>query len=260
VVVITADKVAAIGAQKSRIDDLATLLDKTTTIAAVIELLDGIRQLEAWKNLAASSDKLASVGDFIGVLGDGVKQLHAFQAGLKDASVRLGNIQGELDAILKDSGAAKQLADIRAQVSTELRAAVATLQDQTTATIQKVLIPIRANLSDVGDLVIGACAMAKLSGGTDQLRDLCARAKDVFTQANAFLADLDKRPGELFTSVTTKLEASLDTLIDDQSKQLIATAQQAVNDALKLPGAPGPATGAGSGSGSGSGAVPNPTR
>jgi hypothetical protein len=104
---ITAEKVEAVGQQQTRLDELAKLLDKAETVAAPLELLKAITTLDEWKTLAASSDKFKIVENVVIVLGEAVTQLHALQAGVKDGAVRLGNIKGELDAIMKDSGAAK---------------------------------------------------------------------------------------------------------------------------------------------------------
>jgi len=246
VVVVTADKVLAVATQKSRLDDLATFLDKVDTLAAPIELLNGFRQTPQWKSIAASSAKLATVDQIVVVLDQGVKTLRTFKVSLGEASKRLGDLGGELDKLLKDPGTAKQLADVRASISSQVRAAVVPLAVQVEDTITKAIAPIEAQLGDTADLVIGACAMAKLSGGGDDLKKLCARAKDVFGKATAYLADLKTKPAALFDDVTKQLELSLDQLVDTETKALIDSAQAKVNAALLLP----PQTGSGSGSGS----------
>jgi hypothetical protein len=229
IAVVTPDKVLAVATQKSRLDDLATFLDKLDTLAAPIELLNGFRQTPQWKSIASSSTKL--------------KTLRTFKVSLGEASKRLGDLGGELDKLLKDPGTAKQLADVRAQVSSELRAAIAPLALQVEDTITKAIAPIEAQLSDTADMVIGACAMAKLSGGGDDLKKLCGEAKDVFGKATAYLADLKTKPAALFDDVTKQLETQLDQLVDTETKALIDSAQAKVNAALLLP-----VTGSGSGS------------
>jgi hypothetical protein len=241
--VVTPDKVLAVATQKSRLDDLATFLDKLDKLAAPIELLNGFRQTPQWKSIASSSAKLATVDQIVVVLDQGVKTLRSFKVSLGEASKRLGDLGGELDKLLKDPGTAKQLADVRARVSSELRAAIVPLAIQVEDTITKAIAPIEAQLGDTADLVIGACAMAKLSGGGDDVKKLCGEAKDVFGKATAYLADLKTKPAALFDDVTKQLETQLDQLVDTETKALIDSAQATVNAALLLP----PQTGSGSG-------------
>lgn len=246
--VITADTVAAIGQQQTRLDELATLLDQAEVVAAPLELLTAMRQLDEWKVLAATGgDKLKAVDEVIAVLGDAVKQLHALQKSLRDGAVRLGNLEGELDALMKDTGAAKQLADVRAQVTTQVREVVDGVSKEVVATLQQVVLPLEQELEDVSDIVIGACAIAKMQGGSDALKESCTKAKAQFTAANAFLEDFKTKPQAMITDLTAQLEAQLGTLISEQEKQAIAAAQRAVNDALRLP-TPNPAAGSGAGS------------
>ncbi len=246
VVVVTAEKVEAVAQQQTRLDELATVLDKAEVLAAPIELLNAIRQLDAWKKIAGTSDKFKIVEEIVARLGDAVQQLALLKVGLKEGSVRLGNIKGELTKVLDQTGAAKRIEDLQADISKDLNAAFDQLSKEVVATVQKVLLPIKTQLTDVSDLVIGACAMAKLSGGSDQLKALCEKARDVFTEANTFLKDFEKRPTELFAAVRSKLEGELSLFIDAKTKTAMDMAQKAVDDALKLPVA------AGSGSGSGS--------
>lgn len=243
---ITAEKVAAIGAQQTRLDELATLLDKAETVAAPIELLSAITTLEEWKKLVEKSEKFKAVEGVIVVLTEAVKQLHALQAGVKDGAVRLGNIKGELDAIMKDTGAAKKIEDVRALISKEVHTAIDTLTKEVVATIQKVIVPLKTQLADVSDLVIGGCVLAKQSGG-DKVKELCGKAKEIFRTAERFIEDFEKKPEEMIKALVTNLETQLGDLVDAEEKKLLAAAQTAVNDALKLPPA-----GSGSGSGSGS--------
>ncbi len=241
IVVVTPAKVLAVQTQKSRLDDLATVLDKVDTLSAPIELLNGLRQTPQWKSIAATSSKLALVEQVVATLDQGVKQLREFKLGLGEAGKRLGNLAGELDRMLKDPGTAQQLADVRAKISGEVRGAIEPLATQVQDTIMKAIAPIEAQLTDTADLVIGACAMAKLSGGGDQLKQLCGQAKDVFGKATAFMADVKAKPAGLFDEVSKELETQLDQLVDTETKTLIDAAQAKVNALLLLP-----ATGSGS--------------
>jgi hypothetical protein len=244
VVVITPEKVAAVQAQATRLDDLAKFLDKVDDLAAPVELLNGFRQLDEWKQLKAKSDKLEIVDKVVASLDDGVKQLRAFKGSLGEASARLGNLKGELDRQLKETGAAKKLEEVRAQISSQLRAAIEPLAQQVQDTITKAIAPLEQQLGDTADLVIGACAMAKLSGGGDKLKTLCGQAKDVFAKATTYLADLKGKPAALYNELYKELQTQLGILVDTETQKLLDAAQAKVNDALKLPAA------AGSGSGS----------
>jgi hypothetical protein len=249
--VVTPEKVAAVAQQQSRLDDLGKLLDHLDAVSAPIQLLDAIRQLDQWKQLAAKHEKLRILDKVVEAANQAVTQLQAFRGSLGEASKRLGNLHGELDALLKDPTVSRQLDDVRAKVSAELRGALEPLAQQAVTTIRDAIAPLSQQLSDAADLVIGACAMAKLSGGSDQLKDLCAQAKEVFQKATTFLDDLKTRPALLFTEVSAQLEGQLDQLLDQGAKAAIDKAQQEVNTALRLPPSP-PTTGSGSGSGSGS--------
>ncbi|MGN6107441.1 MAG: hypothetical protein ACTHU0_20190 [Kofleriaceae bacterium] len=255
VVVVTPEKVAAIGQQKTRLDELAQLLDKVELAAAPIELMNGLRQLDQWKALSAGSEKLKVLDSVVATLDVAVKKLRAFKGSLGEAAGRLGNLQGELQTVLDQPATARRIEDLRAQVSSQIRGTIEPLAAQVADTIQNAVSPLITQLSDTGDLVIGACAMAKLSGGGDRLAELCKQAKDVFGQAQTFLTDLKGKPAQLFADVTTKIEAELGALVDEQSKKLVAAAQEQVNAALKLP--PGGSAGAaGSAAGSAGSAAP----
>ena len=236
-VVITPDKVAAVQAQATRLDDLAKFLDKIDDLAAPVELLNGFRQLDEWKQLKAKSDKLAILDKVVESLDEGVKQLRAFKGGLGEAAGRLGNLKTELERQLKETGAAKKLEEVRAQISSQLRAAIEPLAQQVQDTISKALVPLEQQRNDTADLVIGACAMAKLSGGGDKLKTLCGQAKDVFAKATAYVADLKGKPAALYTTLTKELETQLGILVDTATTKLLDEAQVKVNDALKLPAA-----------------------
>ncbi|HEY0251481.1 MAG TPA: hypothetical protein VGC41_08130 [Kofleriaceae bacterium] len=230
--VVTPATITAVQAQKSRLDELATFLGNVDQLAAPLELLNGFRQLPEWKQLAAKSDKLAIVDQVVAVLDDGVKQLRQFKLGLADAGKRLGDLQGELDKFMADPLTVHQLADLRDKVSREVRDALVPLGTQVNDTIGKAIKPIKEQLSTTGDLVIGACAMAKLSGGGDDLKKLCDRAKDVFNAATGYIADLEQKPAKLFADVTTQLESQLGVLVDDESKKAIAVIQTQVDQQL----------------------------
>jgi hypothetical protein len=252
--VITAEKVDVVVAEKTRIDEAAALLDKVDAISAPIELLGGLRQTEQWKQLVTATPKLAVVDQIVILLDDAVKRVRQIKEDLAGASTRLGNIKGELDKVLQSTGAAQQLADLRARVSTELRGALEPIAIDVSAAVEQVLGPLIVQLDDTADIVIGACAMAKLSGGGDKLKELCAQAKDVFPRALQFLEDAKAKPALLVTSVTVNLETALDQLIDEGTKAALDAAQTKVNEVLKLPAAGSAGSGSGTAAGSGSAA------
>jgi len=255
VAVITPDKVAVVTQQQTRLDDLAKLLDKIETLGAPVELLNGVIQLEEWKKFAASSDELKALDKVIVVLADAVKQLRQFKGGLGESAARLGNLKGELDRLMTDTGAAKRIEEVRAQISAQVRTAIDPLATQVLDAIQKGLAPLIAELEETSDLVLGACVIAKRTSG-DKVKTMCTSAKETFAKGLAFLEEVKTRPAALFDDITKQLTAQLDTLLDDQTKALLATAQTKVNEALKLP-----AGGAGSGSaGSGSGSAGSATK
>ena len=237
VVVITAPKIAALQAQETRIDEVGSLLDKVDVLAAPIELLDGIRQLDTWKSIAASSDKLKVVDSIVQTLADSVKQLRAFRGDLGEVSKRLADLRRELDKLIAGTGYAKNLVDARAQISTQVRGLVEPYAKQTSETIQTALAPLVTQLADVADLLRGACAMAKLSGGGDKLKDLCGKANDAFTQAQTYLDGLKARPALLFDGLTAQLLGSLDQLVDDGTRAALTEAQTRVDHALLTPAA-----------------------
>jgi hypothetical protein len=178
--VVTPEKVAAVQAQQTRIDDLAKLLDQVELVAAPVELLDGFRQLPQCKTLADKSVKLKVADTVVATLNDAVKKLRELKGHLGEASQRLGNLKGELDKILNDPSVVRKIEDVRTTVSTELRAAIEPLALNVKDTIQNALTPLATQLNDMADLVIGACAMAKLSGGGDKMKEMCDSAKAVF--------------------------------------------------------------------------------
>ena len=249
---VTPEKVAVVQQQQSRIDELAKLLDQVELVAAPVELLDGFRQLPQWKQLAEKSDKLKVADTVVATLNDAVKKLRELKGHLGEASQRLGNLRGELDKILNDPATVRTIEEVRTKVSTELRSAIEPLAANVKDTIQNALTPLVTQLNDMADLVIGACAMAKLSGGGDKMKQMCDSAKVVFEKGRQFVEDFKTQPAMIFTDITTKLETELALLVDAAAKQAIDTAQQTVNEALRLPPS-GSGTGAGTGTGTATG-------
>lgn len=242
VVVITQPKIDAVEAQETRLEDLGKLLDKVDTLAAPIELLDGFRQLDEWKTLSAASSKLKIVDDVVATLDTAVKQLRDFRAHLGDVQAKLHDLRGTLDQLIAGTGMAKNLADARAQISAQVRAMIAPYAIDTIATIQKAIAPVTDQLADVADLVRGACAMAKLSGGGDKLKELCDKATSVLDPAKTYLDSIKAKPAVIFDELATQLAGQLDPLLDDATKTALAAAQKQVDSALQ------PGSGSGSGS------------
>lgn len=249
--VVTPQKVAAVAQQQSRVDELAKLLDKVDTAGAPVELLDALRQLEQWKVFAATNDKAKMADEAVAALSNAVKTLRTFKASLGEVSGRLGNLKGELDKLLQDTGAAKQLAEVRTQISSQLRAALEPFAAQTADTIQNAIVPLLGKLDELGAMVDIACGTIRLTGG-DKAKALCKDAHETFAKGVAYLEDFKARPAQLFDSITKELETQLDLLVDAEVKKLLDAAQIKVNDALKLP-PPGGTGSAGSGSPAGSG-------
>jgi len=171
-----------------------------------------------------------------------VKTLRTFKASLGEASGKLGNLKGELDRLMKDTGTAKKIEEVRAQVSSQLKSTIEPLAAQVADTIKNALAPLTAQLEEVGDIIIATCLIAKRTGG-DDTKALCDKAKGLFAAGTAFLNDLKDKPAKLFEEVYSELEKQLGLLIDAESKKLLDAAQVKVNEALRLPAA-------GSGSGS----------
>lgn len=245
---ITPEKVTAVAQQQSRLDELATLLDRIDTLALPIDLMGGLRQLDQWKAAVARSEQLKLFDDVAATLDVAVKQLRAFKGDVALAAAGLGNLRGELDRLLHDTGATRRIEEVRAQVSSQIRSTVEPLAKQVAETIQKALAPLEARFDDAANLMTLACAAMALGRAGDKAKAACDQASAAFAAGKTYLADVKARPAALFAEVTTKLETELAALIDDQAKQLLDTAQAAVNDALKLPPA-----GAGVGGGSGIG-------
>jgi len=237
IVVVTPEKIAEVAKLGTRLDDLAKFLDQVDTVGAPIELFNGLRQLDPWKAAKAKYEKLAAVDAVADTLDGAVKTLRTFKGSLGEASARLGHLKGSLDQLMTDTGAAHKIEDVRAQISTQLRATVEPLAAQVQDTIQNALVPLTTQLSKVSNLVIMGCTMADLSGGGDKMKDLCTQAQAGFTKAVAYVVELKGKPAQLFTEVTSQLEAQLTQLVDAETLKLVGAAQVKVSEALRLPAA-----------------------
>jgi hypothetical protein len=147
---------------------------------------------------------------------------------------------------MTETGGARKLEEARALVSAQLRTAIEPLAAQVHDTIQNALVPLATQLSDASDVVVMGCTMAKMSGGGDKMKDMCAQAKDGFAKALAYLDGLQARPAQLFHDVTSQLEAQLGPLVDGETRKLLDAAQAKISEAVKL----SPAAGSGSAAGS----------
>jgi len=241
VVVLTAEKVALVVTQQTRLDDLAKLLDKVDTAAAPIELLNAFRKLDEWKNLTSKFDQLKTVDEVVAQLDNGIKTLRTFKAGLGEASGRLGNLKLELDRLMKDTGTARKIEEVRAQVSSQVRSAVEPLALQVADTIQNALTPLMTKLEEVQAVMELTCASLKLGGGGDQAKALCKQAKEAFSAGLAFLDDFKARPAKMFDDLANELQTQLALLIDAEANKILDLAQIKVNEALKLPAGSGSA-------------------
>jgi len=247
VVVITPEKIAVVAQQQSRIDELAKLLDKVDTVGAPIELMNGIRQLDQWKTYVAKNERLKVLDGMVASLDDAVKKLRVFKAGLGEASGRLGNLQTELDRLMKDTGASKRIEEVRTLISSQVRTALQPLAVQVADTIQNALNPLATQIEDAANVVTLGCAAMALGRAGEKSKELCDKASDLFREGKKYLADFKTRPAAMFEDVTKQIETALVELIDEQSKQLLDAAQATVIQALKLP----PSNAAGSAAGAG---------
>jgi hypothetical protein len=263
VAVITPEKVAVVAQQQSRIDELATLLDRVDTVAAPIELMNGIRQLDQWKTYVAQNERLKVLDGMVAALDEAVKQLRVFKASLGEASARLGNLKGELDRMMKDTGAAKKIEEVRTQISSQVRVALEPLAVQVANTIQGALTPLVTQLEDAANVVTLGCAAMALGRAGDRSKELCDKATGLFSEGKKYLAEVKSRPAAMFDDVAKQIETALDALLDEQSRKIIDAAQATVNQALNLPpprlggdgsGAGGSAAGGAAAAGSGSAA------
>jgi hypothetical protein len=234
VTVVTAEKVDAVAAQASRLDDLATFLDKAAVMEAPIELLGGFRQLDAWKKIASMSDKFKIVDEIAAALDTGVKQIRSFKSTLGTSSAKLTDLKSQLNTLLQTPAVAQPLAQLQTDVASKLRSVMQPLEEQITSVTQTTLGPMIEKFSDMGDMVLGACAMSKSAGG-DSLKKLCGQAKDVFGQASTFLGEFKGKPLALLGQVTGELQGKLTNLLDAESTKLLAEAQTRVNALLNIP-------------------------
>jgi hypothetical protein len=263
-VVVTAEKVAVVTQQQSRIDEVVKLLDKADTLAAPIDLMNGIRQVDQWKAFVSKNEKLKAFDEIVTSLGTAVEQLRAFRGGLNEASGRLENLKGELDRLLKDTGTTKRIEEVRALISSQVRTAVQPLAEQTADAIQKGLAPLTERFTDAANLMTLGCAAMALGRAGEKSKEMCDKATGLFAEGKKYLADIKTKPAALFDDITSKLESELSALLDDQARQLLDTAQAKVNEALRLPAA-GAAPAGGSaaapagGDGSAAGAAPAKT-
>ena len=235
VAAITPEKIEAVGKQQTRLDELATLLDKVDSVGTAIELLGAFRKLDEWKNFVSTVSYLKEIDAAFGELENAVKTLRTFKASLSEASTKLGNLKGELDRVMKDTGAARKLEEVRAQVSAQVRSAMEPLAAEVSNTIQNALVPLNERLEKVGAALKAGCAGITLSGGSADAKKLCKEAEKAFEAGVAYLEDFKERPAKLFEEVSTELENQLEQLVDAEAKKLIDAAQLKVNEALKLP-------------------------
>lgn len=240
---ITPAQVQAVQAQQSRLDELGTLLDKVDAVATPIEIANQFRQLEEWKGLVGRFDQLKLVDTLVGELDNAVKTLRTFRAGLDQTEARLGNLGAELDRLMKDTGASQKVAEVRAKISAEVRAAIEPLAQQTGDVIANALQPLMAKLDQVEGLIEVGCGGLKLSGASDAAKKQCDSAKTAFAAGKAYLASLKDKPVQLFNEVSTAIETALANLVDDATKRAIDEAQTKVNELLALPTAEAPGSG-----------------
>ncbi len=248
---VTAEKIAAVTQQQNRVAEYANLLEKADVLTAPVELLGGFRQLEVWKNLVKLNKKLVIVDEVALGLDAGVKELRALKITLTDSANKLGDLRGFLDGLLTQPAVAQPLATLQAEVAMRLRGVLEPLEVQISKVAQSTLVPAAQKFADVTDMVIGACAMGKATGGGDALKQLCDQAKAAFGPAQVFLADFKTQPMALFTQLTGTLETTLSNLLDEKTQMLLTEAQTRINALMKVAATD---AGAGSGSSIGSGA------
>lgn len=237
VVVVTPETLAVVATQKTRIDELAAVLDKVDLLGAPIELLDGMRQLEAFQQLKARIGRLALLDAAAAQLDNAVRTLRTFKSSLGEASTRIGDLERQLDQLMTQTGAAQKLDDARAQVSTSVRAALEPLAGQVVDAIHNALVPLDAKLNEAGRMLITGCTMSELSGGGAPLKALCAQAEDRFAKGRAYLEGVKDKPAAMFRDVSTQLELKLDTLVDAQTRKLLDEARAKVSAARAEPAA-----------------------
>jgi hypothetical protein len=237
--VVTAEKIVAVDVQKSKLDELGKLLDRVDTAAAPIELLNGFRQLDQWQILKSKFDKLAALDALGDTFDNEIKTLRTLKASVAEASTRLGNLRGQMQDLLANTGATPKLEDYRAQISTHVRAVFEPLAAQVQDTLQNALLPLTTELAKISTAILGGCALSELSGVTEQMKQLCSQAQATFNNARTYLDELQPKPAQIFDEATQQVEAQLGVLVDTETRKLLDAAQAKVNGALNLPSASG---------------------
>jgi hypothetical protein len=232
---VTAAKVDAVKKSADKLAEIDALLADIQKLGAPIELLNAFTKLDAWKKMAAANSKLAEADKVIATLDIAVKQLTTFKAQVAASRGKLTDLSGTLQKAIDDSGAAKTLTDLRTQVSTELKAAIAPLEAEVAATVQKALTPALIELTKTGELLEAGCALVTLSGGSDEAKDLCKQAKDVFTQGLAYVKGLEGKPVTFFTGLVTELDTQIGDLVTAEGKALLKDADARLKAALTTP-------------------------
>ncbi len=228
---ITAENVMAVEAQANKLDELQKTLGKLEVLTAPIELMNAIRQLDAWKKAAASSSKFKEVDQLVEQLAAAVDQLKGFEAQLADSRAKLADLTTTLQGIYEGSGAAKTLADARAEVSTQVRAAIAPLEAQVAKATQAIE-PALGELDKLGDIVSGVCALGSLAGGGADFKTLCESGRDQFEAAIDFLKANKDAPKTLLSELVIGLDREIGDLLSSEAKQLIDQAQKKVDQAI----------------------------
>jgi len=238
--VVTAENVMAVEAQANKLDDLQKTLGKLEVLAAPIELMNAIRQLDAWKKFAASSRKFKEVDNVVEQLSAGVDQFKAFEAQLADSRTNLADLTGTLQGLYEGSGAAKTVADARAKVSSQVQAAIEPLQAKVTEA-SAAIEPMLGELDKLGDIFSGVCALGSMSGGGDDFKKLCETGRDQFKAAVDFLKAHKDAPKTLLTELVAGIDSEIGDLISSETKQLLDQAQKKVDEAIGTGGDAGAA-------------------
>lgn len=238
--VVTAENVMAVEAQANKLDELQKTLGKLEVLTAPIELMNAIRQLDAWKKFASSSSKFKEVDKVVEQLSAAVDQFKAFEAQLADSRAKLADLTGTLQGIYEGSGAAKTVADARAKVSSEVQAAIEPLQAKVTEATAAIE-PMLGELDKLGDIFSGVCALGSISGGGADFKKLCETGRDQFKAAVEFLKAHKDAPKTLLTDLVTGIDREVGDLISSETKQLLQQAQKQVDQAIGTGGDAGAA-------------------
>src|SRR5690606_7923412 len=150
----------------------------------------------SWKALAAANDQAKLADEIVAQLDAAVKTMRTFKDSLGEVETRLGDLKGELDKLMADTGTRQQLAEVQAQISAKVKETVEPFAAQVQETIQNAIVPLTEKLEEVSAIVDIACGTVRLKGG-DQAKALCKDAKDIFGKAEAFVADMKDRPAKL---------------------------------------------------------------